>query len=595
MTSRVKFLLRPEIWARLTEDQKDDVDRCLRALYRKHREDQLRHDMEHRTAEKKRMLGSFAYFFRKAWGWIEEERLIWNWHHDLLCDYLQALQAGKPFSDLIVNLPPGSTKSICASIAWPAWCFAKNPAERFLEASYDDDLVAGHSMKCRDLIESEWYQAFFGETVQVAPKRRRRDYWETTAGGYRLSTTPGGRATGRHPSIILYDDIVSVSQADREKIRRAANDWHDKTMASRGAASVLNRRRCNLQQRVHHDDMSGHLIKTGIWESLIIPMEYEPGRMRDIGLGRDPRTTPGELMWPEMFPEKVVQELKRSLQDQYAGQYQQRPTAGSGGAFKVDCLKFVSPEEVPWGEFRRVARAWDKAAGKNVGDWTAGVQGGLIELPDDRIRLYITDIVKGQWSDDEVEEQIALWAKLDEAKFGRHRFKTVFFRDPAAAGIQAANETLRRLRRHQIKAVYVGTTAKETYWRPFANAVARFEVYVVEAGWTADFVTELRSAPRGDHDDQIDAASLLYNEIIAPDAFELPPLEEEETILPAEPCANLRCDRLAAEGSDFCCECCERAAGRGDSGQPQHNPICHQRHNDLYVKKLWTPASRLDP
>src|SRR5690606_2452335 len=123
---------------------------------------------------------------------------------------------------------------------------------------------------------SEWYQAFFGDTVQVNPKVNRQDEWETTAGGWRIATTPRGRATGKHPNMVLCDDPINVRQSDASE-REAVNEWWDGTMSSRGAGRSLNRRRLIVMQRLHENDLCGHIQKkeTG-WAHLCLPMRYEP-------------------------------------------------------------------------------------------------------------------------------------------------------------------------------------------------------------------------------------------------------------------------------------------------------------------------------
>jgi predicted phage terminase large subunit-like protein len=62
-------------------------------------------------------------------------------------------------------------------------------------------------------------------------------------------------------------------------------------------------------------------------------MRYEPERSYHTVIGwKDPRTVPGELMWPERFGEREVKRLERKLGPyRAAGQLQQRPEPAGGG------------------------------------------------------------------------------------------------------------------------------------------------------------------------------------------------------------------------------------------------------------------------
>lgn len=551
-------------------------------------------------AERERLLSDYSYFFRQAWEWVEVSRLLWNWHHSLLCSYLQALAEGEKFRDLLVNVPPGTTKSKASTVIWPAWVLARNPAERILTASYDHALITGYSVQTKELIRSEWYQAFFGDRVQINPRGDTQAYWETTAGGWLFTTTPESKATGRHPGVLLIDDPQNVKGADSEKKRPAINDWWDKTMVSRGAGKSLNRRRLIVMQRLHEQDLTGHVLKTGTWTHFVLPMRYEPNRMADIGLGKDPRTEEGQLLWPEMFDESAVKEAERSLGMDAAGQLQQRPTAKGGGIFKVDRLHIIPRDAVPLAKIKRFKRAFDKAGTPLAGCYTAGVLGGIeIEYhgkdkTEREERIYVLDVVRGQWASGDVERQIDLWSRVDAAQFGNEKYETIFEREGGSAGIQAAEETLRRLRGRRVRACGTGGKGKEIRWQGSANAIYRREVYLVEAPWNTEFIAELQALPKGTYKDQADAFSLMYSELVDPSLLDSMIEGDEEAEEKYERCANQRCDRLASRGSDYCCKCCEAADEAGVILlDEQHEPTCNSRHNQLAAKGEWEPNARI--
>jgi len=97
-------------------------------------------------------------------------------------------------------------------------------------------------------------------------------------------------------------------------------------------------------QRCHQLDLSGHLLEQGGWEHLCLPAEYEgPSRATLIGF-TDPRTQPGELLWPERFGPKEIEQMKVSLGSYgAAGQLQQRPSPAGGGMFKRHWFRYYQP------------------------------------------------------------------------------------------------------------------------------------------------------------------------------------------------------------------------------------------------------------
>lgn len=541
-----------------------------------------------RKAEKAKLLSSYDYFFRQAWAWVENVQLVANWHIGMMCRYLQALQARDPFRDLIINVPPGCSKSLNTMVIWPAWVFAKDPTERMMCVSYDGDLVKKQAVDSKRLMQSDWYQSFFGDDVQIRPDVDTQVYFETTSGGSRFSTTPKGRATGRHPTLLACDDVSNPKQAGSQTEREALIEWWDGTMETRGAAAEMNRARVIIAQRLHVKDIPGHVMSyddDNAWARLILPMRYEPDRMPDIGLGTDPRTTPGELLDPIRFPEAAVKKTERRLGIYgTAGQLQQRPTLREGALFKIDQIQIVSPDAVPWKKMVRFKRAWDKAGTKGAGDFTAGAEGGIIPGKDPKI--FITDMAVGQWSTGEVEKQIDLWARLGAKKYGFSKFETVFEEEGGSSGKQAAADTKRRLRGCRVRSIRP-TGSKLVRAEPFANAIEAGEVYFVEGRWIHDCIDQMRNFPKSDHDDMVDALSLLYMTLVNGSMFEG---QADEEATEPQRCKNPRCNRLAGDDTDYCCHSCVIADSQNRRlDDSAHCPECAYRHSQMYGTGEWSP------
>lgn len=535
-------------------------------------------------SEAERLKANFQSFFRAAWPHVDSQSLVMNFHLRLMCDYLQALHEGVLFTDLLINIPPGCSKSVCVSVIWPAWVWANDPTATFLGISYAQRLAERDAMKCRSLITSRWFQSLFGDKIRIGEIDQRKMYY-LSAGGWRMSTTPLGAATGEHPRYVIVDDPINAANAESVNKRPAVNDWWDNTMSTRGIS--LNRKVAGVMQRFHEMDWSGHILKTEEdIAHLCIPMRFEPGRMKDIGLGTDPRTEPGELLDPIRFPEKVTAKLERRLGIfGTAGQLQQRPTAKKGAIFKIDEIKIVDMDAVPLAKIARFKRAWDKAGTKDAGDYTAGALGGIVL--GERPKVFVFDMAHGQWSTDEVENQMTLWAKLDEKRFGFSKFETVFEEEPGASGIQAAKETKRRLRKHRVRSVRP-SGSKLVRAEPLANAIAAGEIYFVNGPWLSRAIEEMRYFPKGEHDDQVDAISHLYMELVQGSLFEE---SADDPVDKSFPCGNARCDRVAAEESEYCCDSC-RIAGESETvlHESAHCPECAYRHSQLYASGEWEPG-----
>jgi hypothetical protein len=86
-----------------------------------------------------------------------------NWHIDLIADYLEAATKGD-IKRLIINMPPRSLKSVCISVAWPAWLLAQKPSSRIMAASYSSVLSDKHSLDTKLVLESDWYLKLFPNT-----------------------------------------------------------------------------------------------------------------------------------------------------------------------------------------------------------------------------------------------------------------------------------------------------------------------------------------------------------------------------------------------------------------------------------------------
>jgi hypothetical protein len=285
----------------------------------------------------------FREFVRQAWAIIEPlTPFVPGWHIDAIIDHLEAVTHSE-IRNLLINVPPRHMKSLLVSVLWPAWEWIQHPERRWLFSSYAASLSIRDSIKCRTLIESPWYQSFWGDRFALSSDQNTKTRFDNDRSGYRIATSVGGAATGEGGDRIVCDDPHNVQEAESDSIRKTTTDWYDVVMSTRvndprTAAKVV------VMQRCHQRDLSGHLLAQGGWDLLCLPAEYEgPTPATSIGF-LDPRMNLGELLWPERFGPKEIEALKISLGSYgAAGQLQQRPSPAGGGIFKRHWFRYWQP------------------------------------------------------------------------------------------------------------------------------------------------------------------------------------------------------------------------------------------------------------
>lgn len=299
---------------------------------------------------------SLYEFLKGAWPYMDPAPWVDGWHIDAICEHLEAIVDGT-IRRLIINLPPRHGKSLLLSVAFPAWVWAQQtrsptsgPGVPLLYASYADKLSLRDSVKCRRLIESPWYQARWGDRFKLASDQNTKNRFTNDKGGERLITSIGAGVTGEGGNIICADDPNAANEVASEASIETTIDWWTTSMPTRAndpqkAAWVI------IQQRLAEDDLTGYVLEHEAdgWTHLCLPGRYEPERSFHTSIGwKDPRTEPGELLWPERFSEETVGRLERQMGPYvFAGQIQQRPEPKGGGIIKRDWWKLWTPEAWP--------------------------------------------------------------------------------------------------------------------------------------------------------------------------------------------------------------------------------------------------------
>lgn len=480
--------------------------------FRKHKE--MMEEAYGNTLEVKKKCQSFAEFVKKAWHVIEPGTpLKWSWHLQAMCDHLEAISRGKLRGRLIINVPPGSSKSTIVSVLWQ--CYEWGPLglrhKRFVTTSFDLANVKRDNAKTLDILKSDWFQMLWPE---VTMKTEGVISFGNTDTGTRLGVAFKS-ITGKRGDRLIVDDPHSVDGAESEGQRAKAtrnfvegglnrtNDWETSCIVI-------------VMQRLHEEDLTGVLLAQDYgFIHINIPMEFEvarrcttPLQVTDPKTGEkknwtDPRTEEGELMDPVRFPARAIANIKLSGEYMYAGQYQQRPAPREGGMFKVEFIDIV--EYCPPGG--QTCAGWD-FAGSTRKKSPYSVRVLMTRIGGD---IYVRDVQRWQANPTQLEHHFYETSKED-----RHDVPNVLISFPQDPG-QAGKSQKFRFAEILMGFNFVGTPetgSKEQRAEPLAAQVGAERVHLVKGDWNGPFIEEHRNFPSGTLKDQVDAASRAFAELI---------------------------------------------------------------------------------
>lgn len=441
---------------------------------------------------------SFYHFVKEFWDVVVQDAPVLNWHIKYICDEVQKVAErvirNEPKEyDLIVNVPPGSTKSTLVSILLPPWIWTRMRRCRIISTSYEASLALTFSRKSRNVIEHPKYQRIFG-ACELRDDQNAKGHYENTEGGERKAVGAGGNITGNHGHIIIVDDPINPKKAASEATLAEINTWMDETLPTR-KVNKENTPTILIMQRLHQDDPTGHVMakrKKNVKHICIpatISEKVMPTKLR--------RFYKDGLMDPVRLSKRVLEEARKDLGEYgYAGQFDQSPVPAGGGQFKVQRLVLDTPP--PWTEFAMLVRYWDKAGTGGAGAYTVGTLLGK----DRHNRIWILDVVRGQWDSFERERTIKQTAELDT-----RRVIIGLEQEPGSGGKESAQNTVRNLLGFRV-VVDRPTGDKALRADPLSTQVNAGNVYVAkDRPWNREWIEEFRFFPFSTYKDQVDSAS----------------------------------------------------------------------------------------
>lgn len=415
-------------------------------------------------------------------------------HIEMIATKLEACRQGK-IKRLIINLAPRGLKSHCASIALPAWYLGHNPTGQLICASYGQDLADKFARDCRTIMTADWYRRLF--PTRVANRQAVADFM-TTQQGVRMSTSVGGVLTGRGADMIIIDDPLKPDEALSETRRNAVNEWYDNTLLSR-LNDKANGCIIIIMQRLHQDDLVGHVLEQEKWEVLSFPAIAEEDETHTIvnpfGTRLFKRMR-GDVLHPERETIAVYDGIRQTIGEyNFLSQYQQNPSPVGGAMVKTDWMRFYEPGEQP-ARFSRIVQSWDTAnKATELSDYSVCTTWGVLFR-----QYYLLDVFRQKLNYPDLKRAVIALAE-------RYGAKNIIIEDKAS-GIQLIQD-LKSEFVHGITE-YMPPPGTDKVMRLHSQTAmfANGHVFLPRnAPWLADYIHELTSFPGTRYADQVDSTT----------------------------------------------------------------------------------------
>lgn len=461
-------------------------------------------NQELREACKKSLLFTLVYF----WDTIVRDEMRYNWHLSYLCSELQkvgenVIARNEKTYDLIINIPPGTTKSTITTIVFPVWLWINDPSIRIISNSYSLAISIEHSMRSRDIIDSEKFKALFPE-IKIRGDKSGKQHYENIKGGSRYAVSTGGSVTGSHAHIIINDDPQNPTQAESELGRIQANE-HTKTLATRKVDKSLTPT-ILIMQRLHEKDVTGYMLekKEGAIKHIKLPSEvtsqtipYPHDEVIDGKTILEHYEEAGGVLDKFRLTTKNIEEAKLDLGTRgYNGQFLQNPTVEEGDIVKKEWFKIISE-----GEFRKRIRSYtpihfflDTAYTDNSENDPTGI---LCACKIDN-NMYITHRIKVRKEFPELIKFIPQYVKSN----GYDEESTIRI-EPKANGLSVI-QTLKRETTLNITSTQSPKDSKKTRLYSVSPKIECGRVFLVEGFWNQEFVDEVSGFPNAAHDEDVD-------------------------------------------------------------------------------------------
>jgi predicted phage terminase large subunit-like protein len=431
------------------------------------------------------LANDLASFIRKAFAEVSPgESYLHNWHVDAIVRQLMRVQS-EQCQQLLINQPPRSLKSICASVAFVAWLLGRDPTVHIIVVSYSADLAAELHRQFRLVVAAPWYKALFPETHWA---KETSFELVTTRGGGRLAASIGGTLTGRGASLVIIDDPLNAAEAYSDVARKKVIDWFSRALLTRindkntGAIIVV-------MQRLHEDDLAGCLLIQGGWDHLDLPAIAQEDQVIDLGHGRAYARRVGDVLHPARESREVLDRISANMGAlTFAAQYLQRPAPLEGNLVKRDWFRYFAPLALP-------VRAWPVQI---VQSWDAAMQTGVANDYSvcttwriDRNDAYLLDVYRGRLEYPDLRRKVIA--------LGEQYIPNTILIEDAGPGMNLLQDLMRSMPPPLIRPIAMKPEGDKV--QRMAGQTAKIEAGHIHlprgAGWVEGFSRSFSPSPAG--------------------------------------------------------------------------------------------------
>lgn len=455
---------------------------------------------------------SYHEFFKWSFNILfPTEKYEDSFHIKYLCDKLQdeverIIRREERDRDLIVNIPPRTSKSLICSVCLNAWAWIRDPSITFISVSFDEDLTLRNAQYCKDIIKSDEYQRLFGDIFQIRKDEDSKSFYMTNKGGFRMSKTTGSNITGHKGVIIIIDDPQNPKTAESEIERKNTIDYFTQSLYNRLTPIDVGVR-VIVMQRLHESDLTGYCLKemSGKFEHICLPAEESP-IIKPAFLRRFYTKS---LLDPVRLSKKTLGAFKVTLGSRgYAGQYGQTPNPEEGGIIKPEWFTIVEPETVKRSLQNNPIHFFIDSAytAKQENDPTAILAGfrvgnyGYI-LDTQSVRLEFPDLIK--------------YLKSYVQRF-QISSDTKIFIEPKASGKSIA-QTLKEDTTWNIIELQAPDTDKIVRTHSQTPKMEAGRIRLIKGGYISRFLEQCKFFPNGEHDDEVDTLYYFCKEMFGDD------------------------------------------------------------------------------
>jgi len=457
---------------------------------------------------------SFYVFFKTFWPEMSGERFVDNWHIKFICDVLQywgmkIVKEEIVRQTVIINVPPGSSKSTMCTVAFPLWMWLHKPSCTTVNVSFSADLSKDHQELSKVMPESERWSFLFDNIfilkhgkkliVEVSNKNKIQNNFK----GKRFNSAVTG-VTGKHADIIIEDDPLNPEQAFSDTERATAVRVHDQTISSR-----IKNDNCYLNiiiaQRLHEEDVCGHVLKQNIpithiclpgeltSNTIVAPEEcekyYVDGILNPIRKGRD-----------------VLDIAKTKLGSAYSAQILQLPFDLESTDIKPSMFEILPAvrDDIIWDVWVDGAFTEKTKNDPSGIDLMARVGNDLIVRQSYDVRKKLPDL-------------LAFIIDLEKDGMIDKKLSRIFI-EPKASGTPLADYIehdteynfvrIGENSKQESQLIAGGHTARHEMIKPKAESG---RIKLVKGTWNTDFVTQICGYPRAAHDEHVDTLGYAVN------------------------------------------------------------------------------------